>query len=99
MGENGSYHKHEEKLDKIGDDVHFVRESVIPISTAIKDLSHVINNLNGALDNLSEKIQDSIDTQRHSVPIKVVAYIFAIVFGLVFGVEFLRHNLGFFGGA
>jgi hypothetical protein len=102
---NGYSDGHAKKLEQIGEDVHFVKESVIPISVAIKDLNHTIQELSGSLDSLGGQIRQFMEFQERlfdqhakAIPLKLVVLMFLLVFALIFGEEVLRHYLGFFGG-
>lgn len=58
---NGHSNGHAKKLDEIGDDVFFIKESVIPISVAIKDLTHATNNLSTKVEQFGENVSSSME--------------------------------------
>lgn len=103
--DNGYTNGHAKKLEEIGEDVHFVKEAVIPISIAIKDLNLTISRLSGSLDNLGDRIETFmhfqeklLDQQSKAIPVRLVLIMFLLLFALIFGEEILRINFGFFGG-
>lgn len=89
-GLNGSYKEDFVMLSKeIKEDTNEIRVSLIGMQASFENLSQSIQNLERAVLHLSSTMQ----FLRKSVPIDVVAWIFAIVFLSVAGIGVLKEFL------
>lgn len=89
-GLNGSYKEDFVMLSKeIKDDTKEIKVTLTGMQSSFENLSHSIENLERAVLHLSTTMQ----FLRKSVPIDVVAWIFAIVFLTIAGIGTLKEFL------
>lgn len=96
MSANGQY---KQKLDSIKDDIGFVKESMIPFSTSIGNLTRSIDGLSKNVELMSAQVETFLLYQakahdRHREDsYKLIKWQLALIFGLIFGVEGIKTLL------
>jgi hypothetical protein len=89
--ENGKVH--DQRLESIKDDVHFVKETMIPLSMATANLSNSVDKLSHNIELMAAQLesflmyQSTLSERYRKDIVKFAGALLLLIFGLTFGAE------------